>query len=198
MTNATTAAIMPDDRAAAPAQQGRLVGTLLGVTRISLAWVFLWAFLDKFFGLGYGTCRTDGVIEVGCASAMINGGSPTYGFLAHATDSSQLGFLFQWMASNAPNAITVVDVVFMAALLGIGVAVGLGVGMWIASIGGAVLSMFMYAAGFVWPANNPFMDDHVIYAMLFVLLAAAGAGRHLGIGGWWERTALVQRYRWLK
>jgi thiosulfate dehydrogenase [quinone] large subunit len=48
------------------------------------------------------------------------------------------------------------------------------------------------------PANNPFMDDHLVYALVLVLLALMGAGRFLGIGGAWERLAIVQRYTFLK
>ena len=43
--------------------------------RLSLGWVFLWAFLDKTFGLGHETAGKD---------AWVNGGSPTKGFLAFA------------------------------------------------------------------------------------------------------------------
>jgi thiosulfate dehydrogenase [quinone] large subunit len=42
------------------------------------------------------------------------------------------------------------------------------------------------------------MDDHLIYAMVLVLLAAAGAGRTLGLGQSWERLPVVQRNAWLK
>ena len=45
----------------------------LAVLRISTGFVFLWAFLDKTFGLNYATPS---------AKAWINGGSPTKGFLA--------------------------------------------------------------------------------------------------------------------
>src|SRR5215211_3236108 len=45
----------------------------LAVLRISTGFVFLWAFLDKTFGLGYATPAT---------RAWINGGSPTKGFLS--------------------------------------------------------------------------------------------------------------------
>src|SRR4051812_31281326 len=44
----------------------------LAVLRISTGFVFLWAFLDKTFGLGYSTPS---------ARAWIHGGSPTQGFL---------------------------------------------------------------------------------------------------------------------
>jgi thiosulfate dehydrogenase [quinone] large subunit len=45
----------------------------LAVLRVSLGFAFLWAFLDKTFGLGYATPAE---------RAWINGGSPTKGFLS--------------------------------------------------------------------------------------------------------------------
>ena len=44
----------------------------LGVLRVSMGFVFLWAFLDKAFGLHYSTPPS---------KAWIHGGSPTKGFL---------------------------------------------------------------------------------------------------------------------
>ena len=43
------------------------------------------------------------------------------------------------------------------------------------------------------PENNPFMDDHLIYALTLGLLAGLGAGRWLGLGRKWEQTTLVQK-----
>lgn len=172
----------------------RLVGSLLGVLRLAMAWLFLWPFFDKLFGLGFAVCRQDdGSIDVGCDAAMINGGSPTYGFLSGATQGSELGWLFAWLAPTGPDEITVVDVAFMAALFLIGTGLALGVAMRLACGGGAVLLLMMYLAGFVWPTNNPFLDEHIVYALLLVLLAAAGAGRWLGLGRWWERLGVVSR-----
>ena len=45
----------------------------LAVFRVVVGFEFLWAFLDKTFGLGYATPS---------AKAWINGGSPTKGFLS--------------------------------------------------------------------------------------------------------------------
>jgi thiosulfate dehydrogenase (quinone) large subunit len=47
-------------------------------------------------------------------------------------------------------------------------------------------------------ANNPFMDDHLIYAGTIVGLALTQAGDTLGPGTWWGRTALVSGAPWLK
>lgn len=47
------------------------------------------------------------------------------------------------------------------------------------------------------PENNLFLDDHIIYALVLVGLALAGAGNTIGLGRWWTKTALVQRFPWL-
>ncbi len=148
------------------------------VLRLLLGWSFLWAFLDKFFGLGFATCREaeTSAIEFGCDAAMVNGGSPTYGFLNFATQGSHTGFLFDWMAPSAPDAINLADVGFMAVLLLGGLALILGIGTRTAAVGGAVLLAFMFLAGDVWPENNPVINSHITEVVAFLGVATVGAG----------------------
>jgi thiosulfate dehydrogenase [quinone] large subunit len=153
-----------------------------GLARIALGWTFLWAFLDKTFGLGFAT-QADG--------AWINGGSPATGFLQFGTDGKVFHDFFAGLAGP------VADVLFMAGLLGIGLALILGIGIRIAAVAGAVLTLSMWAAS-LRLENNPFMDDHVIYAIVLVGLALTGAGRTFGLGRRWESTKLVQRFPILK
>jgi thiosulfate dehydrogenase [quinone] large subunit len=47
------------------------------------------------------------------------------------------------------------------------------------------------------PATNPFMDDHLIYAAVLIVLALLGAGNTLGFGRMWTALPVVQRNRWL-
>ncbi len=61
------------------------------VARLSLGAIFLWAFFDKLFGLGFATQRED---------AWINGGSPTFGFLTFGTHGPLQG-LYADIAGNA-------------------------------------------------------------------------------------------------
>ena len=152
------------------------------LARISLGWVFLWAFLDKTFGLGFAT-QPD--------AAWINGGSPTTGFLQFATEGKVFAEFFSGLAGP------VADWAFMTGLLGIGTALVLGIGMRIAAATGSLLMLSMWAAS-LRLENNPFMDDHIVYAIVLVGLALAGAGRTFGLGRWWEQTALVQRFPILK
>ena len=155
---------------------------VLAVARIALAWVFLWAFLDKTFGLGFATAGED---------AWINGGSPTFGFLNFATEGKLFHEFFAGLSGPAA------DWGFMVGLLGIGVALLLGIAMRIAAASGTVLLGLMWAAELPLE-NNPFMDDHIIYAIVLVALAIYGAGRYLGLGRVWERMAIVQRFPVLK
>jgi thiosulfate dehydrogenase [quinone] large subunit len=157
----------------------------------------LWAFLDKMFGLGFATCRAEdsSAIDFGCDAAMINGGSPTYGFLAFGTEGSHTGGLFAWMAPTAPDAINLADVGFMAVLLFGGLALMLGVAVRIAAIGGAILMLFMFLAADVWPENNPINSSHIIEMVAFGGIATVGAGR-LALQPWLDRR--FPGLRWLK
>ncbi|MGL4176272.1 MAG: hypothetical protein ACRCSN_09355 [Dermatophilaceae bacterium] len=165
---------------------------LAGITRLALGWIFLWAFLDKLLALGFATGRdpeTDVVDRFGDA-AWVNGGSPTRGFLEFGT-SGPLAEFYQSFAGA-----TWADWLFMAGLLGIGLALVLGAGMRIAAGAGAVLLVMMWTAALP-PENNPFMDDHLVYALVLVLLALAGAGRTFGLGRWWAALPVVRRHPFL-
>jgi thiosulfate dehydrogenase (quinone) large subunit len=158
----------------------RTVDYVWAATRLSIGFVFAWAFLDKTFGLGHDTTS---------AQAWIHGGSPTTGFLSHST--GPFAGLFSAMAGN-----TAVDWLFMLALLGLGVALLLGIGMRVAAAVGVLLLVGMWAAALP-PANNLFMDDHLIYALTLVGLALVAAGDTLGLGRPWSRLRLVARNSWL-
>jgi thiosulfate dehydrogenase [quinone] large subunit len=150
------------------------------VARLSLGWIFLWAFLDKLFGLRH---------ETPSAGSWLNGGNPTEGFLSGAVGP------FAGIYHDIAGA-GVINVLFMAGLLGIGVALMLGVAMWPACIAGATMLVLMWSASLP-PANNLFMDDHLIYAMVLIGLAAVGAGQTLGLGERWARSQVVERHAWL-
>lgn len=162
-------------------------------TRLSLGWVFLWAFLDKLLALGFSTGRdaeTDAVDRFGPA-AWINDGSPTLGFLKFGTKGPLADFYQGFAGDSWANWL------FMVGLAGIGLALVLGIGMRIAAASGVAMLVMMWSAALP-PENNPFMDDHLVYALVLVMLAIAGAGRTLGLGRWWERLAIVRRYPVLK
>jgi len=146
--------------------------------RLALGWTLFWAFLDKTFGLGYATAS---------GNSWLNGGSPTRGYLAFAT-SGPLADLWNGLAGNS-----VVDVLFMLALLAVGVSVILGIGQKIAGISGAALMLLLWSTHLP-PENNPFLDDHIVYALLFIGFIFVRPGKWWGLGKWWSEMALVKKY----
>jgi thiosulfate dehydrogenase [quinone] large subunit len=146
------------------------------VARIAIGFVFLWAFVDKLVGFDHATPA---------AKAWLNGGSPSGGFLK-GVDGPFAG-LFNAIA-GAPA-----DWLFMAGLLGIGIALILGVGMRIAAAAGALLLVLMWAASLPI-VTNPFLDDHLVYAIVLVGLALMHAGNTVGLGRIWSRLSIVQRF----
>jgi thiosulfate dehydrogenase (quinone) large subunit len=175
-------ATAPAAAPAAPVVRRKAADFIWAGLRLALGWIFLWAFLDKTFGWGFATASEN---------AWVNGGSPTEGFLTFGTSGPFAGF-YQGFAGAAWA-----DTLFMVGLAGIGVALLAGIGMRIAAASGALLMVLMWTAALP-PANNPFMDDHLIYAGLLIGLAVVGAGGTLGLGKVWARTSLVKRLPWLR
>jgi len=124
--------------------------------RIALALIFLWAFADKTFGLGFATPG---------ASSWLNGGSPTYGYLVNATNGPFASF-FTSLAGLAW-----VDWMFMAGLLGVGLSLLLNRYVLWGSIAGSLMLFLMYLATFQ-PVNNPLIDDHIVYILVLGLIAS--------------------------
>lgn len=164
-----------------------------GILRIGMGWTFLWAFLDKTFGLGFATCRDAKtmVVDVMCQKAWVNGGSPTLGFLKFGT-KGPLAEFFQGLAGNA-----IVDNLFMAGMLLIGLALILGIGVRIASYSGILMFTLMYLSAML-PENNVFLDEHIMYSVMMVGFLFTNAGDYLGLGKKWSQTKLVQHFSFLR
>lgn len=126
--------------------------------RIGLGYIFIWAFIDKLFGLEFSTCKGVGV---GCSQAWIHGGSPTAGFLGHAA-TGPLADFYHHLAGQVW-----VDWLFMLGLLFVGV--GLLLGAWIksASVVGIVMLALMWSS-LLWPATAPGVDEHIIYILVLL------------------------------
>lgn len=140
--------------------------------------MFLWAFLDKLFGLGYST-------EPG--SGWISGDSPTSGFLQFGA-TGPFAPLYASIGGTG-----VVDWLYMLALLLIGIALILGIGMKIATISGAVLMLLLWSAVLPKENNIFFLDEHIVYLLVLIGLYFSRAGQTAGLGKLWTNTALVKK-----
>lgn len=161
----------------------------VGALRIVIGWTFLWAFFDKLLALGYSTGRdaTTGKVDRFGDAAWIHGGSPTLGFLKFGADGPFAGFY------HSIAGATLTDAAFMLGLLAIGVALTFGIFMRLGTVAGVVMYVMMWSV-VLPPANNPLTDDHTIGLLAVLVVGLLGAGRYLGLGQWWERQSIVQRY----
>ena len=177
--------------ATAPLRPRLAVIGLVGL-RLALGFEFLWAFLDKTFGLGYATASKD---------AWINGGSPTKGFLAGANVGPFQGVF------RSLSGVAGMDWLFMIGLLGIGLALILGVAIRPAAFSGALLLLMMWAA--VWaPAKiaggqpsgstNPIVDDHIIGIFGLIVLAGLATWGVSYFGRKWASLRVIQTHPWLR
>lgn len=161
---------------------------MLAVTRISLGWLLLWTFLDSTFALGFPTGRAgDGTTDYLGDAAWVNGGSPT-AMLEMATKGPFAGF-FRNIAGEPW-----LDWLFMSIFLVAGAALILGVGTRIAATAGAALFLVAWIAVSIWPPDNPFMSQYLIYAMVLVGLAFTDVGDTWSLSPRWNRTRLVGKF----
>lgn len=155
---------------------------ILSSLRVALSFIFLWAFFDKLFGLGFATLPD---------KSWLAGVSPTAGFLTFGVE----GFfspIFHTLSGNA-----LVDILFMGGLLLIGLCLILGVGTKIACYSGILMMGLIYLSLFP-PENNPLIDEHIIYIIVLLLLSQKPNSSHLPLNHWWRKTSLVKKYPFLE
>jgi len=160
--------------------------------RLAIGFEFLWAFFDKLLGLGYATPS---------ARAWIHGGSPTKGFLSGVSGCPLKGFFHSLIGVGA------IDWLFMAGLLGIGVALILGVALRPAAGAGGLLLLMMWFA--TWPparladgqpshSTNPFVDAHIVSTLALIVIATCAATSVGYLGRRWAELPLVRKQPWLR
>ena len=136
----------------------KIVTTLL---RVVMGFIFLWAFLDKTFGLGFATTAE---------KAWINGGSPTTGFL-----SSLAGGPFVEIFRSLAG-VSLVDWLFMLGLLFAGLTLLLNKFVKWGCLAGSLMFLLMYLS-LLPPENNPIIDEHIVYILVLILVALASKDR---------------------
>ncbi len=142
------------------------------ILRLTQGWIFLWAFGDKLFGWSFAT-KPD--------QSWLAGNSPTAGFLTHAPNTIVHGLA----------GLAIVDWLFMLGLLGLGLALISGIGLRIAAVTGSLLMIMMWLS--LLPlVNNPIVDEHIIYALLFLLWPQLTSAPQ-----WWLRSTLSKKLSWL-
>lgn len=153
---------------------------IYGVLRILVGFMFLWAFIDKVWGLGFATTPD---------KAWLAGGSPTAGFLSFGVHGPFANF-YHSLAGNP-----LVDWLFMLGLLFIGITLTLGIAVKLGSWAGIIMMALMYTAAGIWPANNPFVDEHLIYIFVLASFLFTHPGKYFGFGNAWFRSSFIQKHK---
>lgn len=152
----------------------------LAVARLLLGTIFTWAFFDKLFGWGFATTAE---------RAWINGGSPTTGYLKNV--EGPFADIFNSIAGQAWA-----DWLFMAGLLGVGMALLLGIGVRIAATAGSLLLFMMWMASLPL-SNHPVVDDHLVYIAVLAAICFGLSKQKLSVAGRWRKLPVIRSNSWL-
>lgn len=120
------------------------------------------------------------------------------GYLVHAIDpASPVSGLYAAMGTT-PWFVEFVNVLVPVTQLLIGAALILGAFVRLAALGGAIQMMLFYLGGWTGDALALF-DSTLVYAVVFLAVAAFGAGRVLGLDAYIERLevggeALIEKF----
>jgi thiosulfate dehydrogenase [quinone] large subunit len=148
--------------------------TTLLLLRLALGWVFLYAGLTK-------------VLNPEWTAAGYLKGAKTF------TD------LYQWFAADAN--IGWVSFLNQWGQVLIGTAMILGIGVRIASWGGALMMLLYYFPVLVFPkigANSYLVDEHIIYALVLLAFGADGSKEMWGgVYPWLEKRGIFKKAPWL-
>ncbi|XVH30325.1 DoxX family membrane protein [Haloferacaceae archaeon DSL9] len=141
--------------------------------RLLMGWIFLTAGIGK-----------------------LAGGFSAAGYLANVDPASPASGIYAAMAAN-PALLEVVNVAVPVGQILIGVGLLVGGLVRLAAFFGAIQMLAFYAGN--WDVANGFVNADLVYAAVFLTLAALAAGRYLGVDGLLERyevdgEPLVERY----
>lgn len=131
---------------------------IIEALRYTMSFIFLWAFLDKTFGLGFATLSE---------KAWIHGSSPTAGFLSHAV-KGPFAEIFHSLAG-----LVIIDWLFMLGLLFVGLSLLTKRYLRFGTLAGIAMLLLMYLS-LLLPENNPIIDEHIVYILVLAVIGIHG------------------------
>lgn len=144
--------------------------TSIFLLRVSLGWLFFYAGIAK-------------VLDPAWSSA---------GYLANAKT-----FPLFYASLLRPDFLPAVDFLNEWGLTLIGVSLIFGVFVRLSSVFGILLMLLYYFPILSFPYPNPhsfIVDEHIIYALVFLLFAALKAGRVWGLDAWCANLPVCRKF----
>jgi thiosulfate dehydrogenase [quinone] large subunit len=161
--------------------------TVTGKAHSLSAWFVL--ALRLLFGFAFLNAGLEKVLE---------GSWTAQGYLANvaATNGNPLMGTFQWMAAT-PWFVSFVDVAVPWGEVAIGLALIVGAFVRLAAFFGAFMMLLFYFGN--WSIEHGVINSDLAYVLVFLAIAAFGAGRILGLDAYIERmdvggTPLIEKY----
>ena len=127
---------------------------------------------------------------------------PGWSAAGYLNNAKTFSGLFAWFAT--PSVLPITNFVNEWGLTLLGVSLILGIGVRLSSILGAALMMLYYFPVLEFPYPNThsyIVDEHIIYALVLLVLAALRAGRTWGLENWCSRLPVCSKFprlrKWL-
>jgi thiosulfate dehydrogenase [quinone] large subunit len=153
---------------------GRYLG-FVGLGRIVIGIIFLWAGLEKAIGTGLGVWNADGFLQFG------TNGSVGWPFV---TGEVAEGTIFNpthefWVGLVGTGASDVIAYLVPLGQMGIGVSLILGLFTRFGAAMGTLMMLFFFVAA--WDFEFGIVNQHLTYAVVTFGLAVIGAGNYYGL-----------------
>lgn len=138
--------------------------------RITMGWLFFYAGITKVL-------------------------NPTWSAAGYLQGAKTFAGFYHWLLS--PNLLPTVNFLNEWGLTLIGAALLVGIFARVSAVSGTVLMLLYYFPVLEFPyigTNSYLIDEHIIYAAAFLVLASVQAGRIWGIEPWCLKLPICARY----
>lgn len=121
--------------------------------------------------------------------------NPNWTAAGYLNNAKTFEGFYHWLAS--PGILPVTNFLNEWGLTLVGAALILGLFVRLASVFGAAMMILFYFPILVFPkvgANAFIIDEHIIYALVFLFLGAMRAGQYFGLDKWCSNLPICSRY----
>jgi thiosulfate dehydrogenase (quinone) large subunit len=148
--------------------------SFIGIGRIVIGVIFLWAGLEKAIGTGLGTWSADGFLQYG------TGGTLGWPFVKEAAEGQVFNPTHDfWVSLPGTAASDVIKYLVPLGQIGIGVSLILGFLTRFGAAMGTLMMLFFFVAA--WNFQYGIVEQHLTYAVVTFGLGVIGAGNFYGL-----------------
>ena len=125
--------------------------------------------------------------------------NPAWSAAGYLNSAKTFPEFYIWLTT--PAILPITNLINEWALTLLGVSLILGIFVRLSSLGGALLMILYYFPILTFPTVKTtafIVDEHIIYALVFLFFAAVRAGRIWGLEHWCGQLPLCSRFRALR